>query len=100
MLLNALHDASTIWPAGFDLTGQGAVARTVPEALSRVPHGPHNGPQQTDVGWPHEVDEPAPQSAWTGEPEPKPPGSWTSEPEPEHQPEPQPPAGPDEPPAP
>jgi uncharacterized protein YjbI with pentapeptide repeats len=31
VLLNALYDASTIWPAGFDLTGQGSIlVRPVP----------------------------------------------------------------------
>jgi len=90
VLLNALYDASTIWPAGFDLTGQGAVARNVPEALSRATHEPRNGPRQPDthVGWPrHHAEErpPPPPAAWPLEPEPasQPHAAWTGEPEPE-----------------
>jgi uncharacterized protein YjbI with pentapeptide repeats len=91
VLLNALYDASTIWPAGFDLVGQGAVAKTVPEALSRVTHEPHNGPRHTPAGWPHEVEEPAQQAPTAWPPEPEQPGAWTNEPEPQPPAHPEPP---------
>jgi hypothetical protein len=100
VLLNTLYDASTIWPAGFDVTGQGAVARTWPEALSQVTHEAGNGPHRTGPGWPPEAParqpepvepvaevrpvEPA-QGGWTQEPEPAPepaphaPATWAGE---------------------
>ena len=86
VLLNAVYDASTIWPPGFDVAGQGAVVRTLPEALTRVVHEPHNGPQEVHGSWQYEVEEPRP-AAWPGEPEPQPaePGEWQ-----QHEPEPQP----------
>ena len=97
VLLNAVYDASTIWPTGFDVTGQGAVVRAEPETLSGVSHQPENGPP-THVGWPHEAEEPSqqPAAAWPlgpepeqepeQEPEPQPAASWTGEGEPEPQP--------------
>ena len=90
--MNALYDASTIWPAGFDVAGQGAVARTWPEALSQVAHAPENGPRRPRAAWPHEAAErPQPaQGGWTQEPEPEP--EPAHEPEPPHEPGPQQPA--------
>jgi uncharacterized protein YjbI with pentapeptide repeats/membrane protein implicated in regulation of membrane protease activity len=85
VLLNAVYDASTIWPAGFDVAGQGAVARALPDAFSRVGHEPRNGPQEVHGAWQYEVEEPPP-AAWHGEPEPQqaPPTEWhDSEPEPQ-----------------
>ena len=111
VLLNALYDASTIWPAGFDLTGQGAVARTVPEALTRAAHEPRNGPPEATppapphaarTGEPEPEPGPEPRGAWTSEPEyepPPPPGWLRREPDPQPQYQPPPPAGSDEPPA-
>lgn len=94
VLMNALYDASTVWPAGFDVAGQGAVARTWPEALSRVSHEPENGPPRARAEWPHDAAErPQPaQGGWTEEPEPEEqsPASWQAQPQPE--PEEQPPA--------
>jgi len=82
VLLNAVYDASTIWPSGFDVAGQGAVARTLPEALSRVAHEPRNGPQEVHGGWQYEAEEP-PATAWHDEPEPEQsaPTEWQHEPE-------------------
>ena len=112
VLLNAVYDASTIWPAGFDPSAQGAVARVLPEAPTPAYHEPRNGPRRTHVGWPHEAEpqpryEPEPPGAWTSEPEPEPESgsepelgqnepqageAWTSEPEPDYELEPQRPA--------
>jgi membrane protein implicated in regulation of membrane protease activity len=109
VLLNALYDASTVWPAGFDVTGQGAVARTGPEALSQMAHEAENGPHRPRAAWPHEAPaepqpaepEPAPAESaphapatWAGEqgtqPEPEPEISWTpAEPASEHEPAPE-----------
>ena len=86
VLLNALYDASTIWPAGFDVAGQGAVARTLPEALTRVAHEPRNGPQEVHGTWQYE---PEPQQAepseWHDEPELQQADTaeWQHEPEPQ-----------------
>jgi len=105
VLLNALYDASTIWPSGFDLTGQGAVARTVPEALSRVPHERAGWPLEPEpdrspppAAWAGEH-QPPPPAAWAGEHQPPPPAAWAGEHEPEPEPEPPPPDSPNEPPA-
>ena len=57
VLLNAIYDGATIWPAGFDVVGQGAVARTWAEELSHLAHQPANGPQ---AGWAHEPEAQSP----------------------------------------
>jgi uncharacterized protein YjbI with pentapeptide repeats len=85
VLLGAVYDASTIWPSGFDVAGQGAVARALPDAFSPVGHEPRNGPQEVHAAWQYDVEEP-PAPAWHGEPEPQQatPTEWQdSEPEPQ-----------------
>ena len=71
VLLNAVYDASTIWPAGLDPASQGAVARTWPDEFSQVAHHVENAPEQTYGAWPHEAEEHA-QPEWPDEAEPAP----------------------------
>ncbi len=98
VLLNAVYDASTIWPAGVDPASQGAVARTWPEELSRVAHHAESVPEQAYEGWPQEAEEQA-QPGWSHQPEPAPEAEsqleWSHEPEPgpDAEPHPEPPAG-------
>ena len=86
VLLNAVYDASTIWPAGVDPASQGAVARTWPDELSRVVHHAENAQEQAHGAWPQGGEEQA-QPEWTpesGQAQPE----WTHEPEPVPPPEP------------
>src|SRR5580704_13626734 len=98
VLLNAVYDASTIWPAGVDPAIQGAVARTWSEELSRVAHHAERVPEQAYEGWPQEAEEQA-QPGWSHQPEPAPEAEsqpeWSHEPEPgpEAEPHSEPPAG-------
>jgi hypothetical protein len=98
VLLNAVYDASTIWPAGVDPAIQGAVARTWSEELSRVAHHAERVPEQAYEGWPQEAEEQA-QPGWSHQPEPAPEAAsqpeWSHEPEPgpEAEPHSEPPAG-------
>jgi hypothetical protein len=90
VLLNALYDATTIWPNGFDASAQGAVRRAWPQEPAPATHEPapatnepapasqepeEEPPAPPVVGWPHEAQEVEPPNArWPLEPSAPDPG--------------------------